>query len=93
MLKQQQSQVVSFDSALGLSIRNHPLHPVTLLVVVATLASRRQARSPQSAVALQPRIYRLALQRQDAKDALVDAPQRLAADEALQCFDPQRELT
>src|SRR3954470_423579 len=51
-------------------------------------------RSPRegSYIALQPWIDRLALERQDAKDALVDAAQGLAADEALQPFDSQRQL-
>src|SRR3984893_3869899 len=38
------------------------------------------------------RVHRLAFQGEDAEDALVDAAQRLAADEALQAFDAEREL-
>src|SRR5262249_41738160 len=41
---------------------------------------------------LQPRIDRLAFERQDAEDAFVDAPQRLAADEPLERLDPQGEF-
>ena len=41
---------------------------------------------------LQPRVHRLALQGQHAEHALVDPPQRLAADEPLQPLDPQGEL-
>ncbi len=40
----------------------------------------------------QPRVDRLALQRQHAEHALVDAAQRLAADEALERLDAEREL-
>lgn len=40
----------------------------------------------------QPWVDRLTLQRQHAKHALVDAAQRLAADEALEGLDAQREL-
>ena len=43
-------------------------------------------------LSLQPRIDRLALQREDAEHALVHAPERLALHEALEAFDPQREL-
>src|SRR6188508_1805139 len=38
------------------------------------------------------RVDRLALERQDAEDALVDASQRLASREALEPFDAEREL-
>jgi hypothetical protein len=38
------------------------------------------------------RIHRLALQGQDAEDALVDAAQGLAADEAFQPLDPEGEF-
>ena len=41
---------------------------------------------------LQPRIDRLALQREDAEHALVNASERLSLDEALESFDAQREL-
>ncbi len=41
---------------------------------------------------LEPRVHPLALQREDPEDALVDAAQRLAADEPLQPLDAEREL-
>jgi hypothetical protein len=40
----------------------------------------------------QHRIHRLALECERAEDALVDPPQRLAADETLQCLDTEGEL-
>ena len=40
----------------------------------------------------EPRVDRLALEREDAEDALVDAAERLAAHEALERFDAEREL-
>ena len=40
----------------------------------------------------EPRVHRLALQGQDAEDALVDPPQRLPPHEPLQPLDPQGEL-
>jgi hypothetical protein len=42
---------------------------------------------------LQPRIYRFTLEREDTKDAFMDPPQRLTADEAFQPLDTQRKLT
>jgi hypothetical protein len=44
------------------------------------------------ATSLQPRIYRLALQREHAKHALVHAPEGLALHESFEPFDPQGEL-
>jgi len=41
---------------------------------------------------LQPRVHRLALQRQHAEDALVDAAEGFAADEALERLDAEGEL-
>ena len=41
---------------------------------------------------LQPRIHRLALEREHSEDALVNTPERLAANEPLQPFDAEREL-
>jgi hypothetical protein len=41
---------------------------------------------------LQARIHRLALQREDAEDSLMRAPERLARDKALQALDAEREL-
>jgi hypothetical protein len=43
-------------------------------------------------LSLQPRIHGLALEGEDRERALVDAAERLAADEALQALDPDREL-
>src|SRR4051812_28613865 len=40
----------------------------------------------------QPRIDRLALQGEDGEDALVNPPQGVAGDEALQSLDAEREL-
>src|SRR4051794_7231624 len=42
---------------------------------------------------LQPRIDGLALQGENAEYALVNPPERFSLDEALEPFDPQRELT
>src|SRR4051794_31554404 len=42
--------------------------------------------------ALQPRVHGLALEGEDAEDALVDAIERLALDEALQRFHAKGEL-
>ena len=42
---------------------------------------------------LQPRIDGLALQREDAEHALMNAPQWFALNESLQTFDTQSELT
>jgi hypothetical protein len=59
------------------------------------------ARSWQAATAFpvalgkqrsQARIDGFALERQHAKDTLVNTPERLALTEAFQPFDPQREL-
>src|ERR1035437_9153214 len=47
---------------------------------------------PDSSCRLQPRVARLALKGENRKGALVDATQRLVADESLQTFDPQGEL-
>jgi hypothetical protein len=41
---------------------------------------------------LQPWIDRFALEREDTKNALVNAPERFSLDEAVEPFDPQREL-
>jgi hypothetical protein len=41
----------------------------------------------------QPRIDRLALERQDTEDALVNPAERLFADESFERLDPERELT
>ena len=41
---------------------------------------------------LEPRVDGLALQCQHAEDALVNPPERLAADEPLEPLDAQREL-
>ena len=43
-------------------------------------------------MASQSRVYRFTFERQDAEDTLVHAPQRLAAHEAFEGFDAQREL-
>ena len=55
---------------------------------VQLLANRGQFVARCRAGQLQPRIHRLALQRQDSEHALMHAPQRLAADESLERFDP-----
>src|SRR4051812_1382975 len=47
---------------------------------------------PTTAATLQPRVDRLALEGQHAGDTLVDAPERLAADEPREPLDAQREL-
>src|SRR5436190_11745151 len=52
----------------------------------------RTYRLPPIAYRLQARIDRLALERQDPEDTLVDAAQRLAADEALERLDPEGKL-
>src|SRR5262245_33486664 len=50
------------------------------------------SHSPIPLSPLQPRVHRLAFQREDAEDALVDAPEGFPADEALQGFDAEGEL-
>ncbi len=41
---------------------------------------------------LQPRVHRLTLQGEHAKNALVDTTERLAADKALEGFDAERKF-
>ena len=41
---------------------------------------------------LEPRVNRLALQSKNPEDAFVNASKRFSLDEALEAFDPQREL-
>jgi len=47
----------------------------------------------QNGTALQLRIHRLALQRQDSKNAFMHAPQRLTPHKALQRLDAERKFT
>ena len=47
---------------------------------------------PQPEQLLQPGVYGFAFQGEDSEDALVDAAQRLAADEPLQALDSKGEL-
>src|SRR5580693_9597483 len=42
--------------------------------------------------ASKPRVHGFALKREHTEDALMDAPQRLTANETLQPFDAEREL-
>lgn len=58
-----------------------------------TEAGRSAARSIAPAGRSQPRIDRFALERENTKDALVHAAQRLASHESLERFDAERELT
>ena len=58
----------------------------------APAACNESTRNCNESVPLQARIDGLGLQGQDAEDALVHAAQRLAAHEALQRLDAQREL-
>src|SRR4051812_19569771 len=53
---------------------------------------RLSVRPGRTRSGLQPRVDRLALEGEDAEDALVDAAERLAADEPLERLDPEREL-
>ena len=46
----------------------------------------------RGARSLQPRIDRLRFHGEHGEHALVDTPQRLAADEPLETFDAEREL-
>jgi uncharacterized low-complexity protein len=55
-------------------------------------ADLRVTRGPDRGLsASQARIDRLALEREHAEDAVVDAAQRLAAHEALKCLDAECE--
>lgn len=54
------------------------------------LAAPRSAGTGQGR--LQPRVDGLALEREDAEDALVDAVEGFLLDEAMQGFDAEREL-
>src|SRR5207247_6743501 len=81
-------------------IRIPPLQPLRRLSRGDALVARDGRRSTGPAALFlssfegrsQARINRLALQGQHAEDALVDAPERLAANETLQGLDAQDEL-